>query len=325
MAKKIFRIDDFSLERPARSRIVKAEAVRFFEGERPVISFTEKPGYLFLFEGEIEVRINQRTIFVVGGEVIYADAYEKIEVEFVHESVRAIRLEEAIPIELGSLPLTPVSLPPAKRTGHLMLLHKGDPATEQKLQSEQGALVVEADVAILSPEQIDSITTHCDRELKPIAMLITEMPNGRVPGFLDEPGVIKNLRRLRPGAFCIPTSLTSPFASERLEIIRKRWLKTFAYLNIVICLQITYEQWPQGDYEIIINHLKECPPAQWGIVLDLRGNFGKLGNDALINRVSQIMPWLRGVICEPEVQHQLANVLARFGFQGLMIYSVNRR
>lgn len=319
MAKKFFRIDDFSLERPARSRIVKAEALRFFEGERPIIRFAEKPGYLFLFEGEIEVKLNQRTIFVVGGEVIYADAYEKIEVEFVHESVRGIRLEEAIPIEMGSLPLTTLSLPAAKRTGHLMRLHKGDPATEQKLQSEQGALVVEADVAILSNEQIASITQYCDKQLKPLAMLITEMPNGRVPGFLDENGVLENLKKLRPGNFCIPSSLTSPFSTERLEIIRQRWLKTFTYLNIHLCLMVTYEEWPQGDYEIITNHLKECPPAQWGIVLDMRGVFGARANDALINRVTQIMPWIRGVICEPEVQYQLSNVLGRFGFQGLMI------
>ncbi len=206
-----------------------------------------------------------------------------------------------------------------RQLARLLLLHKGDPATEQKLKSELGALVLEADVAILSPEQINSITEHCDRELKPLAMLITEMPNGRVEGFLEEPDVVKNLRRLRPANFCIPTSLTSPFSSRRIELIRKRWLKTLTYLNIVLCLQLKYEHWSQGDYEIILEHIRGCPPAQWGIVLDMRGSFGALGNDALINRVSQIMPWLRGVICEPEVQKQLNSVLGRFGFQGLMI------
>jgi hypothetical protein len=319
MAKKIFRIDDFTLERPARSRIVKAEPIRFFEGERPVIRFGDKPGYLFLFEGEIEVRLPQRTIYVVGGEVIYADAHERIEVEFVHESVRGVRIEESIPVEMGHLALQALEVPASRRTGHLLKLHKGDPATEHKLQSEKGALVLEADVAVLSSEQMQSITAYCDRELKGLAMLITPMPFARIPMFLQEDGVMQNLRRLRPGTFCIPTSLTSPFAKQQLEQIRERWLPTLAYLNIVVCLMLTYEEWPQGDYEIITQHLKGCPPSQWGIVLDLRESFAAKGSDSLINRVSQIMPWLRGVICQPHVQHQLSNVLGRFGFQGLII------
>jgi len=321
MALRIFKLDDFEIEKPQQSGVQDVEPFRFFEGEKRTLKFDGNPGYFFLFEGEIEINLGQRSLYVVGGEAIYYEGNDTLEILFVHETTRGVRVEEkSNQPKLGAInPSQTVKIPSSKRLAQLISIRTDQTFSPNMMRGDLGDLAISADIASLGPNVTKEIRENCDENLQTIAFLFSVMPPGRIENYLDEVFVRANFKTLRPTNFCIRMSLHSPFDRERIQKIQRCWLNTMVCLNIVICFEIEYENWSQGDFDIMLETLSTLPPSHWGIVLNLTKMSNTPQFDSFINRVVMLLPWLRGLICEEKQALQLMKVITRHGFQGWMI------